>query len=439
MADSLRLTAAASKGPAARRFGAWVALLPGMCLLQACSGLTSNTDLPTLTTADFVRAQDAAPTVPAARYGELPSVDVTVGELEMSERNTDTAIEDAPRDPDAPPTAPQGRSREEVASRWLVDGLVGQINGRPVFAQEFLEPLEASLMLAAANPDRLAGRREFNAVIERSFIRLVNSELVISEAESQLSPEQQEGLFAWLRSLQEEEIAGRSGTRAEAQRQIEEDLGMSIDEFIQERRDRALADYLLRRKVEPRTIVSWRDVERFYRQNQAVINPPPVIRVGRISLSKLRDGSKIEEARRLFAEGKPFLEVGAALGVRDDGIWFVLPMKEEDTVAQTITGSPDLTEVAKTRLMALTPGVVPAPTETASAVEWIAIIDVFAVPKRSIYDAALQLQIKGTLKGAQQQIEEARYIARLRSRWVSDDIEEILKRLLDIADARYWR
>lgn len=440
MTDSSRLTASASNGPARRAsLGTWAALLPGVLLVQACSSWSTNSDVPTLTTADFVRSTDAAATVPSVYYGELPSIDVTIGEFEMSEANLDTPIEDAPRDPNAPPVAPAGRSREEIASRWLVDGLVGQINGRPVFAQEFLEPLEASLMLAAANPDRATGKREFVAVIQRSFTRLVNSELVISEAESQLSPEQQEGLFAWLRSMQEEEIAGRSGTRAEAQKQLEDDLGMSIEEFIAERRDRALADYLLRRKVEPRTIVSWRDVERFYSQNQNVINPPPVIRVGRINLSKMRDGAKIEEAKRLFADGKSFLEVGAALGLRDDGIWFVLPMKERETVVQTITASPDLTDVAKTRLSALTPGVVPPPTETPSAVEWVAMIDVFTVPKRSIYDSAIQLQIKSTLKSAQQQIEESRYINRLRSRWVSDDISEIEERLTLIAFDRYWR
>ena len=36
-------------------------------------------------------------------------------------------------------------------------------------------------------------------------------------------------------------------------------------------------------------------------------------------------------------------------------------------------------------------------------------------------------------------IEQSRYIDRLRSRWVSDDIETVLNRLREIALERYWR
>ena len=39
---------------------------------------------------------------------------------------------------------------------WIVDALVGQINGRPVFAQEFLEPIEAKLIELASRTSSTA-------------------------------------------------------------------------------------------------------------------------------------------------------------------------------------------------------------------------------------------------------------------------------------------
>ena len=86
------------------------------------------------------------------------------------------------------------KSPEMVARRidpgqtWPVEGLVGQVNGRPVFADAFFNPIEDRLIAIAAMPDRAEARRALVAVVSREFKETVDSELVVADAESQLSP-----------------------------------------------------------------------------------------------------------------------------------------------------------------------------------------------------------------------------------------------------------
>ena len=134
--------------------------------------------------------------------------------------------------------------REElpVGVRYPIDGLVGQINGRPVFADEFLVPLE----------DRISDRRRTEPEARFEIRRLVTGvsgvrrlELIIAEASS-LTPEMQQGVFAWLQNLQEETITNRGGTRETAASSIEDEFGLSIEEFMAQRRSLALAGDLRR-------------------------------------------------------------------------------------------------------------------------------------------------------------------------------------------------
>ncbi|MFO0828684.1 MAG: hypothetical protein U0572_11135 [Phycisphaerales bacterium] len=416
-----------------------VALSAAMVLLiGGCGGFSSERPkVRELSLVDFASATPEHPGAAPSFYGDLPSMDVREADL----AGDDPEVADAALLPEGEPMNAMALPRVEGSSaqRWMVDGLVGQINGRPVFADEFLEPLASKLQQLAAQTNRADARRQMIGLIHDRFQAFVDSELVISEAESQLTPEQQQGLFAWLRSIQEEEIASRGGTRAEANASLEQDLGMPLEEFLQQRRDQGLSGYLLNRKVAPRTIVSWRDVERFYRQNQAAINPPPTVRVGRIAFSKARQQAKIEKAKAMFAAQATFLEVAKATEAERGGVWFVFELAPGKTLQQTIDENKDLAPALKERLRLLTPGGPVDVVETDATITWFTILDVTEHPQRSIFDPELQIAIKEQLKAARQSVEQARYIGKLRSRWISDDISQIEERLVIIAFARYWR
>ena len=79
------------------------------------------------------------------------------------------------------------------------------------------------------------------------------------------------------------------------------------------------------------------------------------------------------------------------------------------------------------------------PIEARGFVSWLAIMEVETQEQRSLYDREVQLALESELRARRRIIERDRYIETLRSRWVTDDIQEMESRLIEIALQRYWR
>ena len=317
---------------------------------------------------------------------------------------------------------------------WPVDALVGQVNGRPVFADEFFGPIEDQLRQIAANPDRVAGREQFVRTIRGYFKQTVDSELIVAEAESQLSPEQQQGVLAWLKSMQEATIAERGGSRAAAEASLQAEEDKTLDEFMQQRREVSLALRLLNQRIEPRAIVSWREVEQAYQRDAKIYNPPSQVRIGRIKLDAVADAAKIERVRTLVKEGKKFSEIAKELELNEGGLWQASELP--------LGGVQDLplADGVLARLKPLQPDQVSEElVQKEGFVVWFAIMEISQPRARSIYDRDLQLAITRQIQDVRRAIERQRYIASLRSRWVTDDIVEMEERLVAFALERYWR
>jgi hypothetical protein len=178
-------------------------------------------------------------------------------------------------------------------------------------------------------------------------------------------------------------------------------------------------------------VVSWRDVERLYAQRQAAYAPNPEMRVGRIRLVKEGQQDKIDEAKRLFAEGKPFAEVARAVGVEKDGFWRSVPTQDGQMNVS------DLTDDLQAVLRPLKPGEVSAPFEQRSSVTWFAVLGVDAQQGISIFDPDLQLALRGELQATQERIEQGRYIQSLQKRWLGASIAKMELRLVQMARERY--
>jgi len=318
---------------------------------------------------------------------------------------------------------------------WPVDSLIGQINGKPLYANDFLIPREDRLRrIATGTPnEREKAYEEFRRIIYEAFDQFVNNELVISEAESTIPDEAKEGLLAWMRELQEKEIASRGGTRSEAERSIEEEFpGMTIEDFTKRQKNEALANDLMRRRVRPRAIVSWRDIDRLYMRNYEVYNPPLMLRVGRIAVPKA-DQAKVDQVKALFAEGKTFEEVAAAMNVPNGGLW-----REFKLGAQGVDGIPDLVEDLKVRIKGLKQGAIDGPVEQRAQVSWMTLFASKQAVARSIFDPRLQLQLRRQLEGERFAIEQNRYLNALRTRWIAEDLLQMRERLFNFALDRYW-
>jgi hypothetical protein len=314
---------------------------------------------------------------------------------------------------------------------YPVEGLVGQINGRPVYADEFLLPLEDRLLRIVAELPLAQAVREMDLLIARRFDEYVNSELIIAEAESRLTAEQQQGVLAWLRNVREETITNRGGTRDAAAESIEDEFGVSIDEFMEQRRSLALGQDLLRKRVQPRAIVSWRDVVQAYRRQFAEFNPPAQVRLGRVRLNRERDAERIQAIETALADGADFAAIVVLADAPDGGAWTEIELPpgglKDTTLAAQVRDRLDLTA----------PGTVSEPLDQGAFRTWFTVIAVDQPPGRSLYDPDVQLSLENQLSSMRFAQEQDRYIVSLRDRWVADNLNAMLARILTIARLRY--
>ena len=367
---------------------------------------------------------------PTVEQVESETDDGTGGTVMRRETRV-TALDPATQKETTQTVAETEKRTLRVGQRWPVESLVGQINGRPIFAEEIFRQIEAAVMLAAQDPNPDNARQQVDALVRRAFRQQVESELILAEAESRLSPEMKQGLLSWLRDLQETTIAQRGGSRASAEEALRDEMQMSVEEFVEFRKNAELTRDILRRKVEPRVVVSWRDVERLYGTRRAAYAPDPVYRLGRIRLSKESQADKVELARRLLAEGKPFPEVADAVGMPEHGAWRTV------TLSDGAMNLSDLTDDLQKAIGPLKPGQVSEPLEQRTSVSWYAVVGTDSPPSVSIFDRDLQLLLRGELFATQERIEQARYIQSLQRRWLGTSIARMEVRLVQMARERY--
>ena len=435
----LRIRAAnPASEPSATPVAVWRRLAGSAVVLLAALGCSTGIDskpVRTLEAAEFIRADgESKSTFPLDAAAEASGPVETVDETETIEIDgrsfTEGTEEIVGRD---------GVDEDElliavdvpVGVPYPIESLVGQINGRPVYAEEFLLPLEDRILRIVAESPLAEAVRSVDALVMQRFREFVDSELIIAEAESKLDSQQQQGVLAWLKSVQEDTIADRGGTRDTASASIEEEFGVSFDEFMLERRSLALASDLLRKRVQPRAIVSWRDIEQAYRRNYATFNPSPTLQIGRIRFSTKRETEKVEQAKALIAGGADFAAVCAAMDIPDGGAWLDLELP-----ADGIAGT-SLTKAVKSRLEGLETGKLSEPWVQTAFISWFAITGIEKQPGRSIYDPSVQFGLESELSNMRLVQEQERYLSTLKDRWVSGDIDEMRRRLLAIARLRY--
>ena len=394
-----------------------------------------------VTAQDFARTDASPGSVGAVRvpstFFDPPAITIDrvkeeAGSLDIVDEKT---VIDAPRGAGGAKSRVVGGGTETVELRpgqsWTVDALVGQINGRPVYAGKFLQPLEDRIMRIVSEMPRAQAQQEIARVVADRFQQQVNSELVIAEAESMLTPENQQGVLAWLKDVQEQTTASYGGNRTAATRSLEQQFGMTMEQYLNERRDEALANQLLQRRIEPRTIVSWRDVEREYAVNESEFNPQPTITVGRIAV-RTSDEAKVKDIGDRLAAGEAFSAVAESAGAPPGGAWrdFKLPqggLAELD----------DLNPEVRSALLALEPGKATPPLKQGSSTVWFTILASTKGESRSIFDARLQLLLRASIAERRSVRERMRYLNGLRQRWISQNIQTMQDRLVRIAWDRY--
>ncbi len=322
---------------------------------------------------------------------------------------------------------------DAVKSPVVLESLVGQVNGRPVFASEILEPLDAQFRAAAR---RSKTRAEFLEQVRKpivnSLIRIVNDELILAEARASLTPEQKQGLFHFLSKIKEDVVSQERGSTVAADEAMRNSAGLTLQQAAKDRLDRELIANEVRQRISPRVIVSWRQIQQQYEKDYAKYNPLPVATYRLISAAA-DDAPAVEKIKAELASGKPFADVAksdlSSLSRSDGGLF--PPIKLTGKPDQKLFQFPELDAAAKS----LTIGQVAGPVRVGTFDYWVSLESIAQEPSVSLYDA--QLGIEQTLKDRRLETETDRYFDRLRRRGNVSNLADMATRIFVVAEQRY--
>lgn len=318
----------------------------------------------------------------------------------------------------------------------VLEALVGQVNGRAVFASEIIEPLDDQLRarsqeLAAKRRPRTEFRAEAAELLKGELHRVIHDELVLAEARASLTPEQRQGVFYFLNKIQEDLVSQQRGSAVAADEEARANFGGSLRSRAQDQLDRQLVQLELQQRINPRVQVPWRSQQLQYEKDFEKYNPRPVAKYRLIQVLKQSDAD-IEKVKSSLASGTPFVDVALSdvnlLARADDATHTVKLTGEPE---QELFASPALNSASRD----LTVGQITGPIDSGRTVTWILFESVDQAPAVSLYDA--QLTIESDLRQQRFSTELRRYIARLSNRGNFSRIEEMQAKLLEIVEQRY--
>ncbi len=319
----------------------------------------------------------------------------------------------------------------------LIDAKVGDINGRAIYADDFLREFEARFIQESLEYDTVTWLIRMSHEIDRKIDGLLREELLLAEALATIPAEQRQvGLSAALKRMQGRLISRNRGSATLADRRILEELGMSRDEFLKSVQNDQLTNMIIEMEVKGRVNISWREIVQEYNRSIDVFiqEPKAFFRMIRVSTD---DTASVSEIARQLDAGVPFEEVASLefnrFNPQDGGQ--MTPEKIETTI-EALQVFRD--ERLNTAAVSLQPGEFAGPfqTETSSGQfeNWVYLDRILEI-KVPLYDA--QLAIAERRESEETNIEFDRYISRLLRGASRTDRDQMKSRLMRIAVERF--
>lgn len=390
------------------------------------AGLTGKDSRDTVRPGAFAGGPADAP-IPRPAEGAETAPEITAGPELVARPAPRTNALTLRADPGLP-GAPVARPVERAV---LVDAKVGDVNGHAIYANEFFEPMEARLV---AEADRLP-RRSWVTLAEREIKRnldlIVTDELLRAEALAQLTPEQRQGLRAFLQNVREDLISRNAGSAELAERRLQAEEGKGLDEVVQDQEQTALVRTAIIQEINRGVNVSWRDIEQRYERDREIYNPPPTARF-RLIRVPTSDTGGVEQVEQALASGKAFGEIAAGppntFKPDEGGVYE--ERFDDDFGEHQFFGADELNAAA----WSLEPGGVTGPFTFGSQTGWL-MLESIEQDSVSLYEAQLDIERELLLERRQKKLDE--YIDRLVERARVGDLEDLRGRLLEIAIDRY--
>ncbi|MFT5422628.1 MAG: hypothetical protein ACI89L_000393 [Phycisphaerales bacterium] len=428
---------------------AWPIALLGTALVAGCGGRAGSARGPELSPADFRAGPEAQPVAlaqaerlqiePAEPVSAAPfNPGTPVGRQTLSigpslianplaapdERITQAYLTAA----GAPQPDPTGRP---VASPTLIDAKLGDINGKPIFAGEFFETLEAAFEAEAERMSRATWLQFVRSTITQQLDGMITDELLRAEALARLTPEQQQGLRAFLNKTRDGFLSKNLGSERLAEEQARSERGKSLDDVLREERESILISIEIRESINRRVNVSWRDVQQRYLRDFDDWNPDPIA-VFRLIRVMASDTDTVAAVNGRLGAGEDFKALATEdfNGFNTDTEGVQRTPFAGDFTGGSFFGPAALNEAAQQ----LKPGEWTGPIEFSGLVFWLRLESIDE-QSTSLYDA--QMTIETQLLSQRRRAELDRYIRRLVDRARVGNREQIIESLYDIAVDRY--
>ena len=202
-----------------------------------------------------------------------------------------------------PPVTPDGKERI-----YMVDAMVGQVSGRPVYASQVFDAIgEEQLSRLGETLSRPEFRAQSNRLINSHLRQVVSDALILAEAERTLTENEQRRLQAMLK-IELERILAKwgGGSRAQAESRLMAEKGVTVQDEIESRRQKFLVDKYLKDQLWPKVHVSREEVERYYETHPEEYNPAPAVVIQVIIVADTATADKVDAG---LASGKSFADV----------------------------------------------------------------------------------------------------------------------------------
>lgn len=334
--------------------------------------------------------------------------------------------------PEAAPTPAVVPARAARERELQVDQLVGQINGRPVYADEFFEPMNERFEREAARRND----REFIAFarkeIEAALWDKLRDELLLSEFQGAMTPEQRMGVLAFIDDVRRDLLSGNLGSEALASQRLREAEGLGLEEKVQDVTERRFILEQLRRAIGNRVTISAADVRLYYEQNIDEFVPPPVAKFTIVRVPT-NEPSKVGAVEAAMASGTAFDDVAKQYSTwqPDKNNAHEVTVKGGVYAAAPLFGPAPLNDAAKV----LSVGQTTPRVDFRNDAYWIRLNAIEQAGGRSLYEA--QEEIERKLRSERSREEEVRYFEQLFRRGSFSDVKEMVRRLLEFAGERY--
>ncbi len=340
--------------------------------------------------------------------------------------------QDQAGDPRPVITGPVAGEAEVVLEEGVViDEMVGQINGRPVYAAEFLSSLDDLLAAEAIEKTPQEWLRIASVLIQNQLLERIRDELLIAEFNAGLTFEERIGLFAFVEQIQQGIIDRDLGSAARADERLRDQENISLRGKAEAEFNREIVFEQLRREVTRKVQVSWRDIERYYEQNIEVFRPAATARL-RVLRVPNDSRARVQEA---IADRSVISETIAAETTfrSSEGGLIEVELGEGGLAEADFFGPAELNDPA-TRL---TKGELSEPIEFGGDVWWLYLEEIEQPEVVSLYDA--QNRIEQLIRSEREQRERSRYFEKLfgSSTVTEQQIGEMRDRLVQFAAERY--